>query len=109
MGEGFAGFAAEDIRAVTGAGEVLPAGRIGGQAGAVGKELAERDGREFRGRSLEEGCKEFSDGVVPCEFAVLDPCGEEGGGHGLGHGAEVPEVVRGCRVIGPTFAEAADA
>lgn len=49
MGEGFAGFAAEDIRAVTGAGKVLPAGRIGGQAGAVGKELAECDGRELRG------------------------------------------------------------
>lgn len=75
----------------------------------MGEELADGDGGEFRGGVFEEGSEEFCDGVVPVEFAGLDPCGDERGGHGLGHGAEVPEVGEGGWGGVVAFADPGDA
>lgn len=109
-GEGGAfGFETDDVLALGGEREGGPVFAIGGEPGAVGEEVADGDAGEFRGGVLEEGREEFGDGVVPVELAGLDPCADERGGHGFGHGAEVPEVGDGGGGGVVAFADPGDA
>ncbi len=76
------------------------------QARRVGEDLGEGDPPHFGRDAFAEPGKKGDNLVLPRNPPLGDIGAEDSGGHGLGIGAEVPEIVGGDGHFGPAFADA---